>query len=252
METIKKYTLITGATRGMGREMAKKLGQAGQHVIVGARKLNDGQTVVEELSKLGIQADTIQLDVTNKESIRAAASEIENQFGKLDILINNAGVAIEQSAPSVLSVDNVRKEFDVNFFGLILVTQAMLPLLKKAPKAKIINMSSMMGSITSALDPNSSVYHASVAGYQSSKSALNMYSVQLAKELEQNPETNITVNLIDPGMVATEFGNIDPEIAKSMGARPVEEGVQRAVELAADDKDTSTATYSNNEGIVPW
>lgn len=251
METKKIYTLITGATRGMGRETAKELGQFGQHVIVGARKISDGQAVVDELSQLGIQADTVQLDVTDNESILSAAAKIEQKFGKLDILINNAGIAVDNALPSQISINNIQKEFDVNFFGVIAVTQAMLPLLKKASKAKIINISSEMGSITSALDSNSIVYHAMVVGYQSSKAALNMYSVQLAKELEMDSETSITVNMVCPGMVATEFGNIDPEVAKQMGASPVEEGVKRTIELATGDSNI-TATFTNASGTVPW
>ncbi|KRG09905.1 SDR family NAD(P)-dependent oxidoreductase [Staphylococcus sp. NAM3COL9] len=245
--TNQKNILVTGATRGMGKEISKVLAKQGYHVILGARNIQDGQSLVEEIVSKGFSATTVQLDVTDVNSVQNAVLEISS----LDILINNAGIALESSSPSKLDVAKVKKEFDVNVFGVMNVTSAMLPLLKNSKRAKIINMSSMMGSLNSALDKNSIVYGASVAGYQSSKAALNMYSIQLAKELEKE-ESDITVDLVDPGMVATEFGGLEPETAKKMGAKPVDEGIRRVIELVENDKENKNITFTNNEGIVSW
>ncbi|WP_336947012.1 SDR family NAD(P)-dependent oxidoreductase [Staphylococcus xylosus] len=217
----------------------------GHHVILGARSLQDGQSIVKELESKGLSVSTVQLDVTDINSVQNAVQEIN----ALDILINNAGIALEASSPSKLDVTKVKNEFDVNVFGVINVTSAILPLLQK--EAKIINMSSMMGSLNSALDKDSIVYGASVAGYQSSKAALNMYSIQLSKELEKEGY-DISIDLVDPGMVAIEFGGLDPETAKKMGARSVDEGIKRVIELVEQDKINKNITFTNNDGVVPW
>lgn len=250
--TQETIALITGATRGMGREIAKELAAAGQTVLIGSRKLSDGEKIAAEILSAGGKAEALQLDVTDSLSVEAAAKTVADQFGYLSILINNAGVNVdERQLPSALSLTKIRAEFDVNFFGLINVTQTFLPLLKKASKAKILIMSSMMGSIGSALNPETTVYRAVAAGYQASKAAVNMYNVQLAKELGlENPD--ITVNLVDPGLVATEFAGSTPELTASFGGKTVEEGVRRMVELALTENLTDTATYTNTDGVVPW
>lgn len=242
-----KKVLVTGATRGMGKEISKVLAEKGYHVILGARSLQDGQSIVKELESKGLSVTTVQLDVTDINSVQSAAQEIN----ALDILINNAGIALEASSPSKLDVTKVKNEFDVNVFGVINVTSAILPLLQKEKEAKIINMSSMMGSLNSALDKDSIVYDVSVAGYQSSKAALNMYSIQLSKELEKEGY-DISVDLVDPGMVATEFGGLDPETAKKMGARSIDEGIKRVIELVEQDRKDKNITFTNNDGVVPW
>ncbi|MBU6132074.1 SDR family NAD(P)-dependent oxidoreductase [Staphylococcus xylosus] len=155
-----KKILITGATRGMGKEISKVLAEKGYHVILGARSLQDGQSIVKELESKGLSVSAVQLDVTDINSVQNAVQEIN----ALDILINNAGIALEASSPSILDVTKVKNEFDVNAFGVINVTSAILPILQKEKEAKIINISSMMGSLNSALDKDSIVYSASVAG----------------------------------------------------------------------------------------
>ncbi|MCG7339363.1 SDR family NAD(P)-dependent oxidoreductase [Staphylococcus sp. ACRSN] len=242
-----KNILVTGATRGMGKEISKVLAAQGYHIFLGARNINDGKTIAEELESKGFSVTAVQLDVTDMNSVKYATREIPS----LDILINNAGIALETSSPSKLDVNKVKKEFDVNVFGVMNVSSVMLPLLKKAEQAKIINISSMMGSLNSALDENSIVYGAAVAGYQSSKAALNMYTIQLAKELEKEG-CNISVDLVDPGMVATEFGGLKPDTAKQMGAKSVDEGIRRVIELVVNENGNETITFTNNEGIVPW
>lgn len=155
-----KKILITGATRGMGKEISKVLAEKGYHVILGARSLQDGQSIVKELESKGLSVSAVQLDVTDINSVQNAVQEIN----ALDILINNAGIALEASSPSILDVTKVKNEFDVNAFGVINITSAILPILQKEKEAKIINISSMMGSLNSALDKDSIVYSASVAG----------------------------------------------------------------------------------------
>lgn len=252
MENNKIITLITGANRGMGLALANKLAQAGQKVIIGSRNLDNGKRVAQEIIDAGFDADTVQLDVTNSKSVAKAAQQITKKYGYLTTLINNAGSVFDFGIePSEVSQALIRKDFEVNYFGLIDVTQKMFPLLTKAPQAKIINISSMMGSKTEALNPNSGVYPAVAVGYQSAKAAANMYTVQLAKEMSRL-KLHITVNAIDPGMVATEFGGVDPEFAKSLGAIPVEKGISRTIALATDFNIEDNATFTNTNGPVAW
>lgn len=252
-KSTRTVTLITGANRGMGFELAKEIGEFGHHILVGARSSESGNEATEKLRELGIKADFVQLDVTDKASIEQAAKKIEQNYGYLSVLINNAGIALDNfEQPSTMKTEIMRKDFDVNFFGTVDTTQAMLPLLKKSRQAKIINMSSIMGSLGAATDPNSRVYNASAVGYQASKAALNMFTIRLARELEGLEDSKITVNAVSPGMVATEFGGGDPEAAKKMGAKSVEEGVKRLVELATDEHSTTNITFSDTDGIVPW
>ncbi|MTV81325.1 SDR family oxidoreductase [Secundilactobacillus folii] len=249
-ETI--FTLVTGANRGMGFEISKELAQHGQHVILGARNQLKGKLAADELKDAGLDVDVVELDVTSHESISTAVKTIAQKYGRLDILVNNAGAAFDHhQAPSVLSLENIRKDFDINYFGLVDNTQQFLPLLKQSKSAKILNMSSMMGSKTAALDPHSIVYRATAVGYQSAKAAANMFTVQLAKEM-QNAHWPITVNTVDPGMVATSFGGGDPEKVKKMGAKAVSEGVARLIELALAPENNVTATFSNVDGPVGW
>ncbi|KRM74837.1 SDR family oxidoreductase [Secundilactobacillus collinoides] len=252
MTTTQPLTLITGANRGMGFELAKELGAKGQRILLGARDPEKGAAAVSQLEHDGIDASLIELDVTNSQSVENAAEMITKTFGYLDILINNAGAVFDAfQQPSVVNPDQLRQDFELNYFGVVNMCQAFLPLLKAAPKAKVINISSMMGSITSALDPETNVYRAVAVGYQSAKAAVNMYTVQLAKEMTRD-NLPITVNAIDPGMVATEFGGATPEQAQAMGARPIPEGVARTIELATDPDDTSNATFTNTDGVVAW
>lgn len=248
----KIITLITGANRGMGFELVKILSQHSQQVILGSRDLPKGKAAQAKLADLGLNVDVLQLDVTQPKSVTAAAETIKTKYGYLSVLVNNAGAVFDHGQlPSNITADNLHADFDLNYFGLIDVTQKLLPLLKLAPSAKIINVSSMMGSKTEALNPNSEVYRASAVGYQSSKAAANMYTVQLAKELK-NANLPITVNAVDPGMVATEFGGVSPDWAKKHGAQPVDFGIERMVELATAPNNDVTATFSNTHGEVAW
>lgn len=246
-----KTILVTGGNQGMGLEMATELSELGQTVIIGSRSVEKGQTAVKQLAQSNLQIDFVQLDVTNRTSIDAAIQYITDEYGHLDTLINNAGIAVDDHvAPSQLSTEKMRQDFEVNFFGLVDMTQASLPLLKKAPEGRIINISSMMGSHVAALDPNSEVFGASATGYQASKSAANMFTIQLAKELKQS-HVNISVNAVDPGIVATNFGGTPAQQSAARGAKSPKAGVARTIELATADHVT-TASFTNTKGIVPW
>lgn len=238
-----QLTLITGATRGMGYELAKQLGMAGQHVLIGGRNDEKGRAIVDSLRSMDIESNFIELDVTKSATITNAVKYINDNFGRLDILINNAGIALDNyEKPSKIGIDIIRKDFDVNYFGAIDVTQQFLPLLGKSKSAKIINISSAVGSLTLASDPTTSIYQHSAVGYQSSKAALNMFTVDLANELTH---THISVNAVNPGWVATTF-------AGGGGDKSVQEGIQRTLELALSAENNITGTFSDTNGIVPW
>lgn len=197
MSKKQKLALITGANRGMGFEMAKEIGKKGHRILLGARNEESEKNAVKQLEELHIDADFIQIDVSNHSSILQAAETIKQRYGYLSILINNAGISLDNfRTPTQLDLDTIRKDFEVNFFGLIDVTQTMLPLLEQTDDAKILNISSEMGSLTAATSVNSPLYNASAAGYQSSKAAVNMYTIKLAKELSERTDSIITVNAI--------------------------------------------------------
>ncbi|ANK67749.1 SDR family NAD(P)-dependent oxidoreductase [Loigolactobacillus backii] len=252
MNTNEIITLVTGGNRGMGLEVVKELSQKGQRVIMGSRNLEKGKAAIAQLAQIEIKADLVQLDVTDPISVSKAAQIITDKYGYLTILINNAGAVFDfQQKPSEVKLTNLRADFEINYFGLVDVTQKMLPLLKKSSKAKIINISSIMGSKTETLNPKANVYHAVAVGYQSAKAAANMYTVQLAKEMS-SANLPITVNAIDPGMVATEFGGATPELVKKLGAKPVSFGIARTIELATSPNNQATATFTNTYGTVAW
>lgn len=233
-------TLITGADRGMGYELALELGLKGQYIYVGSRSLDRGKTTVDQLKAVGVQAEAVQLDVTDHDSIVTAKSTINDY---LDILINNAGVAVDHDTkPSEVSINAIRQDFDVNYFGMMAVTQVFLPLLKAAPAGRIINISSTVGSLTLASDPTTSIHKLQASGYQASKAAVNMFTIKLAAEFEG---TSLTVNAVNPGWVDTSFGG-------GGGNRTVQIGVARTVELATMPTLTDSGTFSDIDGRVPW
>ena len=247
----KPVALVTGANKGIGLQIAKDLAAHGFTVLVGSRKLENGETAAKSV---GADARALQLDVTNQASIAAAAEHIRSEFGCLDVLVNNAGVShaggsgrsLEEIAksgrPSVASLDDVRAVFETNVFGVIAVTQAMLPLLREAPAARVVNVSSGSGSLTLNADPANSHRAMFGAVYSPSKTALNALTLAFAIELES---TGIKVNAADPGFTKTDLNN-------NQGTGTVEEGAREAVRLALLGADGPTGTFSNNNGPVPW
>ena len=239
----KKIALVTGANKGIGFEVARQLGAAGYLVLLGARSMQNGDAAAAKLTAAGVDAHSLELDLERAETITAAAAWIDSQFGRLDVLVNNAGIASPgDGPPSAVVLSAVEQTFKVNFLGALAVSQAMLPLLRRSAAGRIVNVSSGLGSLTQNGDANWGFAAVKFLGYNSSKAALNMLTVQLAFELR---ETGIKVNSADPGFTATDLNN-------HRGTQTVEQGAAETVRLAMLPDDGPTGTYSRNEGIVPW
>ena len=239
----RKVALITGANKGIGFEITRQRGRSGMTVLLGARNSKQGEASAAILRGEGIDVHTRPLDLLKEETISAAAEWIASQYGRLDVLVNNAGIVDgDDGPPSSADLDAVRRVFDVNFFGTLAVTKAMLPLIRKANAGRIVNLSSGLGSLTLNGDPTWVFAPYKMLGYCGSKAAVNMMTVQLAYELR---DTAIKVNAVNPGFTATDMNG-------HQGTQTVEEGAAEAVRLAllADDGPTGgfTETGANN----PW
>jgi NAD(P)-dependent dehydrogenase (short-subunit alcohol dehydrogenase family) len=245
----RRVALITGATKGIGLEIARQLGMNhGVTVIVGARDQTRGSEATERLRKLGIDAHFVQLDVADQASIEAATRKIAQEFGGcLDILVNNAGVALDLSPPSQTDLEKLKATFDVNVFGPLAVTKAMLGLLKQSPAGRIVNVSSGLGSITRTQnsDPKNSPYATyRIVSYNSSKAALNMQTVLFAGEFAAEG-LPIKINAVDPGYTATDLN-------QHRGTKTVEQGASVPVHLATLPDDGPTGGFFDENGEVPW
>lgn len=238
-----KIALITGANKGIGLEIARQLGQTGVTVLVGARDATRGEAAAATLREDGIDARFEQLDVRDAASIAAAAARIDATHGRLDILVNNAGINDgADGPPASASLDAARRVFDTNFFAPLAVTQALLPLLKKAPAARIVNMSSSLGSMTLNADQSSPYYGVRPIGYNASKAALNMLTVQLAEDLRAS---GILVNAACPGYVATDLNG-------HRGRLTTGEAAKTPVRLALLADQQITGQFLSAAGSVPW
>ena len=245
MTTTKKIALVTGATRGIGLETVRQLAQSGVHVLLGGRDRAKATAVVDKLRKDGLDVEPLVIDVADNASIATAASEVEAKYGRLDILVNNAGIMIDDmsKAPSQQPLANWRKTFDTNVFGLIAVTQGFLPLLKKSSAGRIVNVSSLLGSITHHADPASPIYdYKAPVSYNVSKSTVNAWTVQLAHELR---DTSIKVNTIHPGHVQTDMGGESAPMA-------VVDGAKTSVELALIGANGPNGSFSHLGQALPW
>lgn len=239
-----KIALITGANKGLGFETARQLGGQNIRVLVGARDETRGQEAAEKLRAEGFAAEFVLLDVVDEKTHRAAAKFIEENYGKLDILINNAGIVLETltGTPSEVSLETLRETFDTNFFGVIAVTKAFLPLIKKAGGGRIVNVSSGLGSLAQNADRNWDYAAVKPLAYNSSKTALNAFTVILAHELKNQ---NILVNSADPGYTATDLNN-------NQGTKTVEQGATVITHLATLPDGGATGGYFDDQGVVPW
>ena len=239
----KRIALVTGANKGIGFEIARQLGQAGVTVLLAARDSVLGQAAVSMLRTEGLDVHSIQLNVTDPNTVENAAQWIRARHERLDILVNNAGIGDgADGPPSIGSVEAARKMLETNFLGVLTVTQSMLPLLRKASSASIVNMSSSLGSLDGNADPKSTYYGARLIGYYASKAALNMLTVQLAQELR---DTQIIVNSVCPGFVKTDLnGNTGHLSATEAAALPVR--------LALLRHDRFTGRFMSTEGEVAW
>jgi NAD(P)-dependent dehydrogenase (short-subunit alcohol dehydrogenase family) len=248
----KPVALVTGANQGIGLQIAKDLVARGFTVLVGSRNLERGLAAAKEV---GPDARALQLDVTDQASIAAAAERVRNELGRLDVLVNNAAISntrlrpgesvVEYSKstrPSNVSLDEVRAVWETNVFGVLAVTQAMLPLLREAPAARIVNVSSGVGSLTRNSNPAFPYRPIFGPVYPASKTALNAMTLAMAIELES---TGIKVNAACPGFTKTNLNNYE-------GTQTVEEGAREAVRLALLGPDGPTGTFSNADGPLPW
>lgn len=245
-EQINKIALITGANRGIGFETARQLGQQGIKVLIGARTEENGREAEAKLKAEGFDAEFVLLDVDDTKTHESAAKHIEENYGKLDILINNAGISLEDTtgaAPqaSETTQNILRKTFDTNFFNTIAITQQFIPLIKKSDAGRIVFLSSGLGSLTLHSDPNSPIYNYKIPAYDISKTALNGFAVHLAHELK---DTNIKVNTAHPGSVVTDM---NPN-----GDIQVEEGAKTSVDLATLPANGYTGKFIHLGNELPW
>lgn len=244
-----KTVFITGANKSIGFETARQLLQKGYYVYLGSRRLENGQKAVEKLVDEGLKnVETVQIDVSNEESVKTARTEIGKKTEVLDVLVNNAGISggLPQTATGT-DISVFREVFDTNLFGVVRVIRAFMDLLQKSPQPRIVNVSSSMASLTLNSDPDWEYYHHKGAVYLPSKTALNMYTLNLAYELR---DTAFKVNAVDPGFIATDFNN-------HRGTGTVEEAGQRIVKYALVDKDGPTGRFFSEEynpgtGEIPW
>jgi NAD(P)-dependent dehydrogenase (short-subunit alcohol dehydrogenase family) len=251
----KPVALVTGANKGIGLQIAKDLAAHGFTVLIGSRELENGEAAAGSVEG---DARAVQLDVTDQASVAAAAQRIQSELGRLDVLVNNAGIShaenlggslsdrpLEEIAKSgrlgVASLEEVRTVFETNVFGVIAVTQAMLPLLRQAPMPRIVNVASSGGSLTLNSDPTNP-HRAMFGTYSASKAAANAITVAFAAELES---AGVKVNAACPGFTATDLNNF-------RGTRTVEQAAREPVRLALIGPDGPTGTFSNEDGPLPW
>ena len=242
--------LVTGANKGIGLQIAKDLAAHGFTALVGSRNLENGEAAAKSI---GAAAHAVQLDVTDQASIAAAAERIRNEFGRLDVLVNNAAIShtgkpgttleelMKSNRASVASLDEVRAVYETNVFGVLAVTQAVLPLLREAPAGRIVNVSSGVGSLTLNSDPTFPYRAGFGVGYAASKTALNAITLSFAIELEP---TNVKVNAASPGFTATALNNFE-------GTDTVEQGARNPVRVALEENGL-TGTFTGPDGPLPW
>ncbi len=246
-ETKTNIALVTGANKGIGLEIARGLGRLGWSVAVGARDDERRETAVEKLRAEGLDAFGVPLDVTDDTSVAGAAALLEERGGRLDALVNNAGITGGMpQLPSEVTVEQLRGVLDVNVFGPLRTMRTMLPLLRRSAHPRIVNMSSGVGSLTRQSATTDPLSTGPVSGaYSPSKTYLNAVTVQLVKELAERGEERILVNLACPGFVATDLNGF-------RGVRTPEEGAQVAIRLATLPDDGPTGGYFEDAGEIPW
>lgn len=242
-----KIALVTGANKGIGLETVRQLASKGVHVLLGARDIAKASAAAQPLIASGLKVEPIELDVTNSAHIASAAAMIQAKFGRLDILVNNAGIMVEavdwaQNTTIDVTAAILRKTYDTNFFGTVAVTQALLPLVIKAPAGRIVNVSSIMGSLLFHAKPDSPIYDSKPFAYDSSKTALNAFTIHLAHALKG---TAVKVNSAHPGWVKTEMGGAGAML-------DIPEGASTSVELALLEADGPTGGYFHLGKPLPW
>ena len=243
-----KVALITGGNRGIGLETAKELGRMGMTVVLGARDAAKGTAAAKALREAEITADSWKLDVNQPEDHRAVYEYLNKKYGKLDVLVNNAGVMMEsmeaspENLTSKVSLKALRDTFDANFFAPVALTQTLLPLIRKSDAGRIVNLSSILASLTLHSDPKSPIYNAKVFAYDASKTAINAFTVHLAYELRDTP---IKVNSAHPGWVQTEMGGPNAPM-------PLSEGGRTSAQLATLPADGPSGGFFHLGERLPW
>lgn len=236
----KRIALVTGGNKGIGLEIARQLAQAGVQVIIGARDAGRARAAVDGLAAEGLAATSVHIDLDDWSSAEAAAARLETDHGRLDILVNNAGIFdFGDAAPGKASLPAVRRVMETNFIGTLAVTQAMLPLLRKSAAGRIVNLSSTLGSLTLNGDPSSTYYSQQFIGYNASKAALNMLTIQLHAALRG---TGIVVTSVSPGFVRTDltgYGTMTPT-----------EGARLPVRHALGGE--ASGRFVEPDGETPW
>lgn len=245
---MEKVALITGASKGLGFETAYQLGVKGYTVIVTARTQQKGNESAEILKSKGINAVGMQLDVVNDNDVDNLSKSINEHFGKLDVLVNNAGVQLDfpgfmpGNSTEAVSMDILKKTFEINYFAPIALTQKLLPLLKKSTAGRIVNVSSIMGSLALHADSNSPIYGIKLLAYNSSKTALNQFTLHLAEAIKDSP---IKVNSAHPGWVKTDLGG-------EYAPMSIEDGVKTIVDLSTLDENGPTGAFIHLGESLPW
>lgn len=228
-------TLITGGNKGLGHETARRLIELEHKVYIGARDEKRGRMAAEKLG-----AQFVRLDVTDEVTIQEAAATILEREGRLDVLVNNAGIAGGRSKPDAVTADEMCRVFETNVFGIVRVTQAFLPLLRKSEAPVIVNVSSGLGSFAMVTNPETMESKVNSLPYSSSKAAVTMLTVQYAKALP-----DMRINAVDPGPTATDLNG-------QRGFQTVETGTDAIVRMATIGKDGPTGTFTDRNGTVPW
>lgn len=243
MNTSSKIALVTGATRGIGLETVRQLAATGIHTLLAGRDPERTRHAARSLQDEGLPVEAIVLDVTDADSIAAAAARVGEAHGRLDILVNNAGVLLDDDSlpPSAQTMETWRSTFDTNVFGLIATTRAFLPLLRTSPAGRIVNVSSILGSLALHADPASPIYDYKVPAYNVSKSAVNAWTVQLAYELRDTP---LKVNAVHPGSVKTGMNK--------SGSLDVVQGAASSVAMAMIGPDGPSGGFSHQGQVIPW
>lgn len=242
---MKKIALVTGGNRGIGLETVRQLAQHQMHVILAARQHDKAAAAAQQLQDQGLSVEPLQLDVTDGPGIRAAAQQVEQRHGHLDILINNAGIIAGSgdARPSTQTLDVWRRIFDTNLFGLVETTLAFLPLIRNSAAGRIVNLSSILGSIAAHATPGSAIYgFLSVPAYSASKAAVNAWTVQLAQELKDTP---IKVNAVHPGYVKTDMNH-------GGGEMEIPDGARSSVRMALLGADGPSGSFTHLGEELPW
>ena len=238
-----KIAFITGANKGIGLETSRQLAHLGFTVLMGCRETEKGVAAIQQIQQPGLDLQMIKIDTTIESDRQAAVKQIESQFGKLDVLINNAAVALDRGvAPSAVSQDILHRTFEANFFSVVALTQTLLPLIRKSEAGRIVNLSSNLASLTKHCDPASDTYNVKILAYNASKTAINAFTVHLAHELR---DTSIKVNSAHPGWVKTSMGGVHAPME-------IVDGAKTSVRLATLPADGPTGGFFFMDETIPW